>query len=90
MGEQQPTLFPLHFNRSIRIEDRPERLTGDAGVLALRQIDHRLGITDWLTRHLIDPRKQELITHAFVGCIKGVRLVFIGSINGVTASTGSG
>ncbi|MBU0638351.1 MAG: hypothetical protein KKB50_05755 [Planctomycetes bacterium] len=41
MGETQHTLFPLDFNRSIVLEDRPERLTGDAGVLALRQIDHR-------------------------------------------------
>lgn len=70
MGEQQPTLFPLDFNRSIRIEDRPERLTGDAGVLALRQIDHQLGLTKWLARHLIDPRNQELITHPFVELLR--------------------
>jgi len=70
MGERQPTLFPLDFNRSIRIEGRPERLTGDAGVLALRQIDHRLGLSDWLARHLIDPRNQELITHPFVELLR--------------------
>ena len=70
MGEQQPTLFPLDFNRSIRIEDRRERLTGDAGVLALRQIDHQLGLTDRLARHLIDPHNQELITHPFVELLR--------------------
>jgi hypothetical protein len=47
MGEAQPTLFPLDFNRSLVIEDRPERLTGDAGVPALGQIDPRLRLTDW-------------------------------------------
>ncbi len=70
MGERQPTLFPLDFNRSIRVEDRPERLTGDAGVLALRQIDHQLGLTDWLARHLIDPRNQELIAHPLVELLR--------------------
>jgi len=70
MGEAQHTLFPLDFNRSIVIEDRPERLTGDAGVRALRQIDHRLGLTDWLAAHLTDPRKPDLITHPQVELLR--------------------
>lgn len=70
MGETQPTLFPLDFNRSLVIEDRPERLTGDAGVLALRQIDYRLGLTDWLATHLTDPRNQDLITHPQVELLR--------------------
>ena len=70
MGEPQPTLFPLDFNRSIRIEDRPERLTADAGVLALRQLDHRLGLTDWLAAHLSDPRHPDLITHPQVELLR--------------------
>lgn len=37
MGETQHTLFPLDFNRSIVIEDRPEQLTADAGGPALRR-----------------------------------------------------
>ncbi|MEW6197852.1 MAG: type ISP restriction/modification enzyme [Planctomycetota bacterium] len=44
MGETRHTLFPLDFNRSIVIEDRPERLTADAGVPAkdvLRLLDGR-------------------------------------------------
>ncbi len=63
MGETQHTLFPLDFNGSIRIEDRPERLTGEAGVLVLRQLDQRLGLTEWLVTHLRDPRHPDLITH---------------------------
>jgi hypothetical protein len=62
MGETQHTPFPLDFNRSIVIEDRPERLTGEAGVLALRQIDHRLSLTDWRAARLTDPRNPDLIT----------------------------
>lgn len=70
MGETQPTLFPLDFNRSIVIEDRPERLTADAGVLVLRQIDQRLGLTDWLAARLTDPRKPDLITHPQVELLR--------------------
>lgn len=70
MGETQHTLFPLDFNRSIVIEDRPERLTGDAGVLALRQIDHGLGLTDWLAARLTDPRDADLITHPQVELLR--------------------
>ena len=70
MGETQHTLFPLDFNRSIVIEDRPERLTADAGVLALRQIDHRLGLTDWLATQLTDPRQADRITHPQVELLR--------------------
>ena len=70
MGETQPTLFPLDFNRSIIVEDRPERLTADAGVLVLRQIDHRLGLTDWLAARLTDPRKGDSITHPQVELLR--------------------
>ncbi|MFQ5807900.1 MAG: IS1380 family transposase [Phycisphaerae bacterium] len=70
MGETQHTFFPLDFNRSIRIEDRPERLTADAGVLALRQIDHGLGLTDWLAARLTDPRNPDLITHPQVELLR--------------------
>jgi hypothetical protein len=70
MGEVQHTFFSLDFNRAIVIEDRPERLTGDAGVLALRQIDHRLGLTDWLARQLSDPRNPDLITHPQVELLR--------------------
>ncbi len=70
MGESQPTLLPLDFNRSIRIEDRPERLTADAGVLALRQVDERLGLSDWLVTRLTDPRHPDLITHPQVELLR--------------------
>jgi len=37
MGEEQGTLFLPDFNRSIRVEGRSERLSGDAGALLLRE-----------------------------------------------------
>ena len=63
MGEADPTVGRLSFNPSIRVEGRPERLTADAGAVLLRELDERLGSTRRLTSALIDPRRQELITH---------------------------
>jgi len=62
MGESY-TLFGPEFNHSLRVESRPERLTGECGAIVIREIMHRLGIDDWLTSRLQDPRRQDLITH---------------------------
>ena len=43
MGEKL-TLFRPTFNRFIRVEARPERLTTDPGAVVLREIMGRLGI----------------------------------------------
>jgi len=61
MGEATP--FRAEFNGSIRIEARSDRLTSDAGVLVLREIFERLGMSEWLEQRLIDRRKKEWITH---------------------------
>jgi hypothetical protein len=70
VGETQHTLFQLDFNRAIVIEYRPERLIGGAGLLALRQVDHRLGLTDGLAGRLTDPRNPDLITHPQVELLR--------------------
>lgn len=62
MGEEL-TLFPAEFNGSLRIESRQERLTSEAGVVILREVIERLGITPWLVERIEDPRRPELITH---------------------------
>ncbi len=65
MGEADPTVFPFLFNRSVGLEGRAERLTADAGALALRELDERMGFTCALAAGLHDPRNQRLITHPF-------------------------
>lgn len=62
MGEEI-ALFGAEFNRSVRIEGRPERLTADAGAVLMREITERLGIVAWMGKRLIDRRDQDLITH---------------------------
>lgn len=63
MGETQSTLFGLEFNRSIQVETRPERLSGDAGALVLREVFSRLRLDDYFEHTLVDPRNQLLIVH---------------------------
>lgn len=64
MCESQGTLFQPDFNRSIRVEARPERLSADGGALFLREILHRLGLDAWLSERLTDPRDPARITHS--------------------------
>jgi hypothetical protein len=56
MGETVAPIRPT-FNRSLRIEGRPERLTAEAGALLLREADERLGLTRDLAAKLQDPRR---------------------------------
>lgn len=63
MGE---TIAPIRpsFNRSIRIEGRPERLTGETGALLLREADQQLCLTRDLAAKLQDPRRGA-VSHTF-------------------------
>jgi hypothetical protein len=62
MGETLELLTPS-FNRSLRIESRTDRLTGDPGAVALRKILERSGILGWMTARMKDPRSQVEVTH---------------------------
>ena len=70
MGEANRSVQSLLFNRSIRVEGRPERLTADAGALILRETDERLGLTRGLVSELEDRRRPELITHPLAELVR--------------------
>jgi hypothetical protein len=63
MGEEQGKLFSPEYNRAIRVEARPEKLTSDAGALVMREVMDRLGYSGLFARHLTDPRVAERIKH---------------------------
>jgi hypothetical protein len=63
MGDKNLPLFQPEFNRYLKIESRSERLSGEAGGVISREVIERLGVVDWLTDRLIDPRDPDLITH---------------------------
>ena len=52
MGEEQGCFWEPTFNRSIKVRQKDDRLTGDAGLLLLREGDHRLGLTAGLAAQL--------------------------------------
>ncbi|MCC7083475.1 MAG: transposase [Pirellulales bacterium] len=66
MGEAQGRLFEPTFNRSVKVVATDDRITSDAGMLLLREADHRLGVTEALAGELHDPRRQELIRYKLV------------------------
>lgn len=63
MSEAAPLVFEPSFNRAVKVRSRDERLTSNAGVLLLREVDHRLGLTASLGQELVDPRRQDLIRY---------------------------
>jgi hypothetical protein len=62
MGEILP-LFKTTLNKSLSIEFRPERLTGEPGAVILREIMERLKIIGWIAEWVDNLRKPGLITH---------------------------
>ena len=69
MGET-PQPVATSFNRSLRVESRAERLTGDAGAVVLREIMERSGIVEWMVPQLTDPRRQEDVVHDLASLIR--------------------
>lgn len=70
MGERHGSLFEPTFNRSVKISESDDRITSDAGVLIIREADHRLGITEALASQLHDPRNQGLIRYQMVELLR--------------------
>ena len=61
LGQEGP--IQPSFNRSIRIEARPTRLSSDTGALVLREVLELSGVLGWLDEHFEDLRTPDLITH---------------------------
>ena len=74
MGETLRPVAPS-FNRSLRIESRTDRLTGDPGAVVLREILERSGIVSWMTARLRDPRSQVDVRHDLASLIRTVVLL---------------
>lgn len=70
MGESQDWLFQPEFNRSVKVDTTDERITSDAGLLLLREADHRLGLTEHLAGQLVDPRRPDRIRYELVELLR--------------------
>ena len=56
MGDQQNGPFQLSFNASLRVDFQGSRVTSDAGLVLVRELDERLGFGQLIEEHLQDPR----------------------------------
>ncbi len=56
MGERQNQPFQLSFNRVLRVDFQGSRVTSDGGLLVVRELDERLGLTGLIQNYLVDSR----------------------------------
>lgn len=70
MGEAREWLFEPDFNRAVKVVASDDRITSDAGLVLLREADHRLGITESLAQRLVDPRQPHLIRYELVELLR--------------------
>ncbi|MCD0462025.1 IS1380 family transposase [Roseiconus lacunae] len=63
MGEQQGNLFEPQFNRSVKVQATDHRITSRAGVILLRDAEHRLGLFDAISKDIRDPRRPDRIRY---------------------------
>jgi len=54
VGKTQKRPFQLSFNNSLRVEFEGARVTSDGGLILVRELDERLGLSALMERHLID------------------------------------
>lgn len=70
MGEAQGWLFEPEFNRAVKVDTTDERITSDAGLLLVREADHRLGLTEHVAAQLFDPRSPDKIRYTLVELLR--------------------
>ena len=56
MGELQHEAFQLTFNGLLKVAFQGSRVTSDAGLILVRELDERLGLETLISEHLSDSR----------------------------------
>ena len=69
MGDTLELFRPL-CNGSVRVEARPEKLTGDAGFLLLREALDHTALIEPLAAQLEDPRDPRRVTHSLPSLLR--------------------
>ncbi len=70
MGESSYTPLKLQFDRRVRLEFRGATITSDAGLLACRELDHALGLTETATACLQERRGGRNVQHQLVPLLR--------------------
>src|SRR5580658_5455779 len=61
VGETQDRPFQLSFNSLLKVDFQGARVTSDGGLIVVRELDERLGLSELIDRHLSDSRRGKNI-----------------------------
>jgi hypothetical protein len=70
MGEAENAPLKLNFGPKVRLEFRGATITSDAGLLACRELDDALGLTNAADEYLHESRTGENIRHKLVPLLR--------------------
>jgi DDE family transposase len=70
MGERTTEALRVHFDAHVRLEFHGATLTSDAGLLACRELDDVLGLTEAATRYLRESRSGRNVQHPLVSLLR--------------------
>ena len=70
MGEGENERLRLDFDSNLRLEFRGAKVTTDAGLLAVRELDEALGLTDMAGVMIRDGRTGKNIRHQMTGLLR--------------------
>ena len=70
MGESTDTRATLRFDRRLRLEFLGATITSDAGLLACRELDDALGLTETASECLQESRGGRNVQHQFVALLR--------------------
>ena len=70
MGESTNPRATLRFDRRVRLEFRGATITSDAGLLACRELDDALGLTETAGECLQESRGGRNVQHRLVGLLR--------------------
>src|SRR5713226_9031723 len=61
VGETQKRPFQLSFNGALKVNFQGSRVTSDSGLVLVRELDERLGLSELMDRHMNDSRRGKNI-----------------------------
>jgi len=70
MGEKTDEALKLQFDRRLRLEFQGARITSDAGLLACRELDGALGLTETAPTYLRETRGGRNVQHELVPLLR--------------------
>ena len=69
-GDSEKSHLRVDFDRRLKLEFHGSKITSDAGLLAYRELDHALGLTDMAGSILTEARRGKNVRHMVEGLFR--------------------